>query len=90
MQPWARTRAAPGGLPGPESVTLRSPGAGAILLTLDQAGWQMSAKLAVPGNITLLPLPPRSPKLTPVENPGSGPGQVQNPEAGRRLPLQFG
>ena len=28
----------------------------------------MSAKLAVPDNITLLPLPPRSPELNPVEN----------------------
>ncbi len=28
----------------------------------------MSAKLAVPGNITLLPLPPRAPELNPVEN----------------------
>ncbi len=35
---------------------------------LDQAGWHMSAKLAVPANITLLPLPPRSPELNPVEN----------------------
>ncbi len=28
----------------------------------------MSTKLAVPINITLLPLPPRSPELNPVEN----------------------
>ncbi len=28
----------------------------------------MSAKLKVPANITLLPLPPRSPELNPVEN----------------------
>ncbi len=35
---------------------------------LDQAGWHMSAKLPVPANITLLPLPPRSPELNPVEN----------------------
>ncbi len=33
------------------------PGAHAVLI-LDQAGWHMSAKLTVPGNITLLPLPP--------------------------------
>jgi hypothetical protein len=39
-------------------------GAHAVLL-LDQAGWHMSAKLNVPGNITLLPLPPRSPELNP-------------------------
>jgi len=42
-------------------------GAHAVVL-LDQAGWHMSAKLNVPGNITLLPLPPRSPELNPQEN----------------------
>jgi transposase len=42
-------------------------GAHAVLL-LDQAGWHMSAKLKVPDNITLLPLPPRSPELNPQEN----------------------
>ena len=42
-------------------------GAHAVLM-LDQAGWHMSSKLAVPDNITLLPLPPRSPELNPVEN----------------------
>ncbi len=44
-----------------------APGAHAVLL-LDQAGWHVSAKLTVPDNITLLPLPPRSPELNPVEN----------------------
>jgi hypothetical protein len=34
---------------------------------LDQAGWHGSAELALPPNITLLPLPPRCPKLNPVE-----------------------
>ncbi len=44
------------------------PGAHAALM-LDQAGWQHgSAKLVLPANITLLPLPPRSPELNPVEN----------------------
>ena len=43
------------------------PGAHALLM-LDQAGWHMSTKLKVPDNITLLPLPPRSPELNPVEN----------------------
>ena len=42
------------------------PGAHAVLM-LDQAGWHVSPKLKVPGNITLLPLPPRSPELNPVE-----------------------
>ena len=43
------------------------PGAHAVLI-LDQAGWHMSARLAIPENVTLLPLPPRSPELNPVEN----------------------
>ena len=43
------------------------PGAHAVLL-LDQAGWHTSSNLQVPENITLLPLPPRSPELNPVEN----------------------
>jgi putative transposase len=44
-----------------------APGAYAILI-LDQAGWQVSTKLPVPDNITLLPLPPKSPELNPAEN----------------------
>ena len=44
-----------------------APGAHAVLL-LDQAGWHTTKNLAVPGNITLLPLPARSPELNPVEN----------------------
>ena len=43
------------------------PGAHAVVI-VDQAGWHMSAKLAIPDNITLMPLPPRSPELNPVEN----------------------
>ena len=43
------------------------PGAHAVLL-LDQAGWHLSADLVVPGNITILPLPPKCPELNPVEN----------------------
>ena len=42
-------------------------GAHAILL-LDQAGWHTSSKLNIPDNITLVPIPPRSPELNPVEN----------------------
>lgn len=42
-------------------------GAHAVLL-LDQAGWHLSGDLKVPDNITLMPLPPRSPELNPVEN----------------------
>jgi len=44
-----------------------APGAQAVVL-LDRAGWHVSTKLAVPDNITLVPLPPRSPELNPVEN----------------------
>ena len=43
-------------------------GAHAILI-LDGAGWhQPGGKLLVPDNISLLPLPPYSPELNPVEN----------------------
>ena len=44
-----------------------APGAHAVLL-LDQAGWHVTPKLKAPGNITLLPLPPRAPELNPMEN----------------------
>ena len=44
-----------------------APGAHAVIV-LDQAGWHTSGKLDIPDNITLLPLPPRSPELNPVEN----------------------
>jgi transposase len=44
-----------------------APGAHAVLL-LDQAGWHMSDRLAVPQNITIIPLPPKSPELNPMEN----------------------
>jgi transposase len=44
-----------------------APGIHAVLLA-DQAGWHLSAKLVVPANITIVPLPPKSPELNPVEN----------------------
>lgn len=44
-----------------------APGAHAILI-LDQAGWHTTKALAMPANITLWPLPPRSPELNPTEN----------------------
>ena len=44
-----------------------TPRAHAVVL-LDQAGWHTSPKLAVPANISLLPLPPKAPELNPVEN----------------------
>ncbi len=37
------------------------------VVILDGAGWHRSHGLVVPGNITLLPLPPYSPELNPVE-----------------------
>jgi hypothetical protein len=43
------------------------PGAHAVLV-LDGAGWHGAAALVLPENITLLPLPPYSPELNPVEN----------------------
>jgi hypothetical protein len=44
-----------------------APGAHAVLV-LDGAGWHGAAALAIPANLTLLPLPPKSPELNPVEN----------------------
>src|SRR6266516_1906575 len=40
----------------------------AAVLLLDQAGWHLSDKLAIPDNITLMPLPAKSPELNPTEN----------------------
>ncbi len=37
-------------------------------LVLDGAGWHISAKLKLPPNITLIPLPPYAPELNPTEN----------------------
>jgi DDE superfamily endonuclease len=37
------------------------------VVVLDRAGWHTSADLAVPPNLTLVPLPPYSPELNPVE-----------------------
>ena len=37
------------------------------VMILDQAGWHGSNDLAVPANITLVPLPSYSPELNPVE-----------------------
>jgi transposase len=51
-----------------EEISLQvEPGAHAVLI-VDQAGWHMTDKLRFPSNITILPLPPRSPELNPVEN----------------------
>ena len=44
-----------------------APGAHGVVV-LDRAGWHGAGDLAVPGNLTLLPLPSYSPELNPVEN----------------------
>ena len=38
-----------------------------VVLILDQAGWHGAGALRVPASITLVPLPPYSPELNPVE-----------------------
>jgi transposase len=50
-----------------EIATKVAPGAHAILI-LDQAGWHGAKELRIPTNISLLPLPPRSPELNSQEN----------------------
>jgi len=49
-----------------EIATKVTPGAHAVLI-LDQAGWHGAKDLKAPKNISLLPLPPRAPKLNPQE-----------------------
>jgi len=49
-----------------EISTAVDPGTHAVVI-VDQAGWHMPPKLNIPDNITLLPLPPRSPGLNPPE-----------------------
>lgn len=63
--PWADTHAMT--LHLAEISQAVDPDAHAVVI-LDQAGWHTTRRLAVPDNITLLPLPPRSPELNPVEN----------------------
>ena len=38
-----------------------------VALILDRAGWHVARGLSVPANVTLVPLPPYSPELNPVE-----------------------
>ena len=38
-----------------------------VVLVLDNAGWHTTSRLEVPGNMTLLPLPPYTPELNVVE-----------------------
>ena len=44
-----------------------APASHAIVI-LDQAGWHTTGKLRLPQNLSLLPLPPKSPELNPTEN----------------------
>lgn len=39
-----------------------------IVMVLDGAGWHRNESLKIPGNMKLLPLPPYSPELNPVEH----------------------
>jgi putative transposase len=64
VMPWCDSQAM--SAPLKEISQAVDPGAHAVLL-LDQAGWHTSPKVKVPANITLLPLPPRSPELNAVE-----------------------
>lgn len=37
-------------------------------LVLDRAGWHVGSRLKIPGNVSVVYLPPKSPQLNPVEN----------------------
>jgi transposase len=50
-----------------EIATAVAPRCHAVLL-LDQAGWHLSHQLAIPPNLTLVPLPAKCPELNSVEN----------------------
>jgi transposase len=39
-----------------------------IVMIMDSAGWHTTKNLELPENITVLPLPPYSPQLNPVEH----------------------
>ena len=39
-----------------------------VFMIWDQAGFHMSKKVKVPRNVTIIPLPPYSPQLNPIEN----------------------
>jgi transposase len=43
-----------------------SPGKNAVLV-VDKVAWHLTGKLEVPENISIVPLPPYSPELNPVE-----------------------
>lgn len=39
-----------------------------VVMIWDQAGFHCAKKLHLPANVTILPLPPYSPELNPIEN----------------------
>jgi len=39
-----------------------------VVMIWDQAGFHRSSALRIPANVTILPLPPYSPELNPIEN----------------------
>jgi transposase len=39
-----------------------------VVMVWDQAGFHTSKNLKIPANVTIVPLPPYSPELNPVEN----------------------
>jgi transposase len=65
MLPWANTQAMQMHLDEISRHVARK-AHGAVLM--DRAGWHTTGKLKVPGNLTIILLPPRSPELNPVEN----------------------
>jgi len=65
MLPWADTEAMQLHLDEISRHVRR--GAHAVVV-MDRAGWHTTENLNVPGNITIILLPPRSPELNPVEN----------------------
>jgi len=38
------------------------------VVLMDQAGWHLTPKLKIPGNISIIPIPSKSPELNPQEN----------------------
>ena len=65
VMPHANSQAMPHHLD--EIARLVRPRAHALMI-LDQAAWHTTEKLRIPDNLSLLPLPPKSPELNPVEN----------------------
>jgi len=66
IMPYANTEAMNQHL---QEISLEVAPASHAILVCDGAGWhQKGKKLLVPDNITLLPLPPYSPELNPMEN----------------------